>query len=447
VELAYSAIEKEEVERVRRIERLLGKQVEEDEVVGRPLRESLSRFAGRLGNHPGRSSGMLLLPGDEPGSVRALVRLRETKSKELVLHASNSGTDTTGEWMLGGSYKYFQVSDADDVLGLAWGFSDTLERKSVLAGYRRPLIGPDLLELGLSFSYSNYDASSFAVTRIDFEGESTVADLELVWRPLEWESESSRFALLAGLSFEDTWAANSLVVGRGEGQFVSPRIGVSLKTKEKFSRTSSSLTISGNVHRISASDRTNLGGFDVEDRFERLAFSHLRSFKVGEWLSESGIGTFALPNPSRHNLFFKARAAVGLKNVRHLPQRQFILGGTGSVRGYPEAPAAGDDGYLLSLEYRMRCGEAIPVGKGERITASLAPFVDFGETFVNDPKSYESDHQLAGAGVGLQFGLPYGGSARVHFAKPLKEIVNSGAVLEGTRSGDGRIHAMISWEF
>ena len=87
------------------------------------------------------------------------------------------------------------------------------------------------------------------------------------------------------------------------------------------------------------------------------------------------------------------------------------------------------------------------MGNGEKFTASLAPFCDFGETFVNTPKSYESDRQLAGAGIGLQLGLPFGGSARVDFAKPLKEIVNAGTVLDGTRSGDGRIHAMITWEF
>ena len=154
-----------------------------------------------------------------------------------------------------------------------------------------------------------------------------------------------------------------------------------------------------------------------------------------------------MPNPSRHNLLFKAQADMGLEEVRHLPQKQFILGGTGSVRGYPESPAAGDDGYLLSLEYRMRLGMDIPFGKSEKITTTLVPFFDYGETFVNHPKSYESDQKLAGAGIGLQLGLPFGGSARVDFAKPLKEIVNSGAVLEGTRSGDGRVHAMITWEF
>ena len=448
VELDYQATgDNEKSRRIKRIDRLLGSRVEEDAIVGQPLRDSFGRFVDRLGNHPGRSSNMLLLPGDEPGFVRALVRLRETQSRELVLFASNSGTETTGEWMAGGSFKEFQLSGADDVIDLNWGFSDTLERKSARIGYRRPLVGIDVLELGLNFSYSNYDASSFALTRIDFEGESKSADLELSFKPFSFESSSYSLKFIAGLNVEETWAENSLVSGRGEAQFVSPRIGLSLKTEEKFSRSHTSLSLSGNVHRISTKDRTTLGGIDVEDRFERLAFSHLRSFKIGQWLAHTGIDFLDMPNPSRHNLIFKGQADVGLKKVRHLPQRQFILGGTGSVRGYPESPAAGDDGYLVSLEYRMRLGGGIPMGNGEKFTASIAPFCDFGETFVNTPKIYESDRQLAGAGIGLQLGLPFGGSARVDFAKPLKEIVNAGTVLDGTRSGDGRIHAMITWEF
>jgi len=37
--------------------------------------------------------------------------------------------------------------------------------------------------------------------------------------------------------------------------------------------------------------------------------------------------------------------------------------------------------------------------------------------------------------------------ARIDFAQPLREIVNNGNILEGTRSNDHRLHAMIRWEF
>jgi hypothetical protein len=448
VELDYQVKDDiEESRRIKRIERLLGKRVEEDAIVSQPLRESFGRFVDRLGNHPGRSSRLLLLPGDEPGAVDAVVRLREGRSVEAGVHASNSGTETTGEWMLGGFARHNQITDHDDRLDLSWGVSNTGERKAVSLGYRRPLIGPDVLELGLGFSHSNYDASSFAVTRIDFEGRSNSASAELVWRPLEMEDEDLEVEFFAGVGVEESLASNSLLVGEGRGKFVSPRAGVVARSKGRLHQSVVSLAVSGNLSRISQANRVILGGIDVEDRFSRLSFSYLNRFNIGDWFTDLGYSVLTPNNPDNHHLHFRTAADIGLQDVRHLPQKQFILGGTGSVRGYPESPAAGDNGFLLSLEYRLALNGEISVGKGEKIKAAVAPFVDYGATHVNDPKDYEPDRRLLGAGIGLQFELPFGGSARVDVAKPLKKIVNSETVLDGTRSDDGRVHARVSWEF
>ena len=37
--------------------------------------------------------------------------------------------------------------------------------------------------------------------------------------------------------------------------------------------------------------------------------------------------------------------------------------------------------------------------------------------------------------------------ARLDFAKPLREIKNGSTILEGTRSSDERVHALMVWEF
>ena len=37
--------------------------------------------------------------------------------------------------------------------------------------------------------------------------------------------------------------------------------------------------------------------------------------------------------------------------------------------------------------------------------------------------------------------------ARLDFAKPLREINNGGTIVDGTRSSDNRIHALMVWEF
>ena len=135
-----------------------------------------------------------------------------------------------------------------------------------------------------------------------------------------------------------------------------------------------------------------------------------------------------------------------LRSGRHLPQHQFITGGTGSVRGYPESPAAGDSGYLFSVEYQLpffvMTGE-----RGEKFAWSVIPFIDWASTQVNDPFFFESDQTLLGAGLGFEFQLPFGLYARVDFAKPLHELESAGTVLDGTRSGDYRVHGLFRWNF
>ena len=447
VKLEYQGHGKESIVREERIRGLLEANQAENGIIGTPLRSSFGRFVERFGNHPGRTSRMLLMPGEEPGSITALVRMNEKRLAQGGLSVSNSGTKTTGKWIFGGFFRRNQVTNLDDHLNLSWGLSDSGERKAVALGYRRPLIGPDILELGVNFAHSNYDATSFAVTRIDFEGRSNSASAELRWRPLEFESDTRKLEFFVGVGVEESRASNSLVVGEGKGEFLTPRAGAVLHEEGPRHKSLTSLAISGNMARISTLDQVILGGIDVEDQFSRLNFSYLNRFDVGDWLTDLGDSSLTLSHPENHHLHFRATADLGLRNARHLPQKQFILGGTGSIRGYPEAPVAGDKGFLVSLEYQLDLDDRFPIGKNENISATLAPFIDFGKTYVNDPLSYESDHQLVGAGIGLQLKLPYGGSARFDFAKPLKEVVNAGTVLDGTRSGDGRVHAMISWEF
>jgi hemolysin activation/secretion protein len=116
-----------------------------------------------------------------------------------------------------------------------------------------------------------------------------------------------------------------------------------------------------------------------------------------------------------------------------------------TVRGYPEAVAAGDYGFSTSLEYRWKFLQRGSPGRG--FSLSLAPFFDFGATYVNDPKVFESDQYLAGIGLGLAMQLPRGGSARLDLAKPLKEVVRAGNLIAGTGSDDVRLHASTQWEF
>jgi hemolysin activation/secretion protein len=413
---------------------------------GKPLTNAQLRYWKRYGKSYSRSAVTNLTPGEEPGQVIPVVKLGLSQKHGGSLYASNAGTETTGKWLVGGTYFYNQISERDDDLQLSYISSDTREREALNIKYKLPLLAPEILSLDVQAGYSSYDASSFALTRIDFEGETRSIDLALRWNPLETEHENYQFGFEFGLRGEKVEAENSLINGRADADMLTPRLAASLMTQGQYLRTMTKIEVRRNVHKIPLLDRSLLGGVGVTDRSTRLKINYLESIKFGKWLRNH----LNLDLPSywdRHLIISRFSADLGLEDERHLPQHQFISGGTGSVRGYPESPIAGDDGYSMSVEYRIpfAAGDAGPaLGK---VSSTLIPFIDWAETFVTDPLSYESDQSILGSGVGLEMKFSKGLQARLDFAKPLREIKNGGTIVDGTRSSDNRVHALVVWEF
>ena len=78
---------------------------------------------------------------------------------------------------------------------------------------------------------------------------------------------------------------------------------------------------------------------------------------------------------------------------------------------------------------------------------TIAPFIDWGKTSVNDPMSWESDHILLATGFSIHLALPYGMYSSLDFATPLRRLEAGGSVLDGTASGDYRVHGNFGWKF
>ena len=147
------------------------------EELGKPLTNAQLRYWKRYGASYSRSAVTNLTAGENPGQVIPLVKLGLTKEQGGNIYATNAGTETTGKWIVGGAYFYNQISERDDDVQFSYLASDTRERQSLNLKYTVPLEVPQILSLDVQAGYSSYDASSFALTRIDFEGETRSLDL------------------------------------------------------------------------------------------------------------------------------------------------------------------------------------------------------------------------------------------------------------------------------
>ena len=381
----------------------------------------------------------MLLPANRPGEVDAVVEVREQKNLAFSLGASNSGSPTTGEWLINGMAQTHELTHNDDPADFSWVISDTGERYGFSGGYMIPLVQPGVLDLSLRSTYTEYDGTSFAVTAFEFEGSSWAADLTLRGSPLGWEGKVHTFSYELGVNFERAKAYNSIFQEQSKIDFFVPHFGFHHDRKGGVIRSLSSLLFRTNLSSIPVAQRELFGGLQVEDRVPSIHFSHISLVNLGRLLED---GTPSFESKNLHSILFQLRASGSLNGERMLPSMQSILGGASGVRGYPEACVAGDRAFWLSLEYQWKFLSSNTWG------LTLVPFLDYGKTFIHELMPHEAENTLSSWGIGLGVDLPAGGKARLDFAKPLRKVFNgNGDIREGTLSDDYRVHASTQWKF
>jgi hemolysin activation/secretion protein len=140
------------------------------------------------------------------------------------------------------------------------------------------------------------------------------------------------------------------------------------------------------------------------------------------------------------SIFFKATgqwASTGL-----VATEQFIVGGQGTVRGYPVAEISGDNGYAVTGEFRWNApGFAdVPAFLGKKWGEILQffIFIDHGRATLLDPQPGERRNRwLTGAGIGVQMGIAQNSFLKLEFAKPVIKPIDGRPPSDGL---DNRVY-------
>ena len=429
-----------------RLEQRINQFVKEEALKGEPVRTGLVEYISDMTNHPSRISRVVLSAGSEPGKVRAVVQAKRNEKPNFSISTSNSGSEATGKWLFNFAARTDQLSGRDDQVAVGYTISNTGERHSLTGAYYIPLVNPEFTTLGIGLGYSSYDASTFAVTTVDFEGDNLYLDLSLSGKPNLYLGENLSPKVEFGLRMENVSAFNSLFGNSADATMVTPRVGLSLDSRGTYRVGNTRASLFGNMSSIDQGDREALGGFEATDRYARLQLSHTETFFLGKWIEDT-FNKSPSEYFSRQLLSIRAQLDFALSGKRHLPHHQFIAGGTGSVRGYPESPVAGDSGQVLSVEYQLPFYYFSDSYGQADLPWTVVAFIDWARVGVNDPLFFESDQNLLGIGVGVQILLPRGLYARFDLAKPMRELKVGGNVIDGTESSDYRVHGNLGWNF
>ena len=120
-----------------------------------------------------------------------------------------------------------------------------------------------------------------------------------------------------------------------------------------------------------------------------------------------------------------ARVNIQLSDRTILPLERFVLGGFGTVRGYPQNFRLTDSGVITTVEPRL------PVFRQpqEQILLQLIPFVDLG-TGWNKSIAVIQPNTLTSIGLGLSFQYRALIDARLDYGIPLTEVNKNGNSLQ-----------------
>lgn len=310
--------------------------------------------------NPGRSMGVLLGPGTNPGEVVATVQVAEQPVQRFTLSLDNSGNDRTGHYRLGLGWQHADPTGHDDLLALQLQTSPT-EAGSVKvasAAWRWPLVR-QRAALDVFAVYSDVDGGvqSTLAGDLRFAGRGRVFGARMVWYLPRWGEFDQR--ITTGLESRDY--LNDCTLDNQPGSCLSAGESVAVQplTLDYAAQSGGATPASLNV---SLSHNLALGGrHGSAAAFEAVRPGAPRRYTV---LRASGSLTLPLSTlvalPLVEGAQLTGRFALQHSADRLVPGEQFGLGGAGSVRGYAERELAADTGFLLSLELATpRLGEGL----------------------------------------------------------------------------------------
>lgn len=361
--------------------------------------QAMVKHLARMNKHPDRQVQAALRAGKETGQTDVILKVTE----KLPMHAGGSwdrqGTKPIGRFRYGASVRHNNLLGFDDrfILGTVFG----KEFGAVYTNYAVP-VSP--YGTTLMFQYTHSQASPKRQFKpFGVHGTSntyTVAVIQSIFEKERWSLEAQ-----AGLDFKESRTMVQADVSRRDRLRVL-RIEPRFQVNDQWGRWSVTNEYAFGLKALGAMSENNLlasrPGADPDffkfgmqvSRVQKMPWQTLAIFSFETQLSPSKL----------------------------TPQEELYLGGSGSVRGYPEGDYLADMGFIARAEYHVPCRflpEAwkLPLAKGRlRDQLRLLAFVDRGYGRLRAITAEERESRnLTGIGTGFQLQVDDHLSAKVEW--------------------------------
>jgi len=437
--------------------------------------EDLEEYLYRLNRHPARRVDTAISASDQPGEIVLDYLVTEDKPWMIYAQASNTGTESVGEWRERFGFVDYQFTNADDILLLDYVTTSFTESNSVLGSYTRPLINPNYLSGRVYGNWSQFTASDLGAQLQNYEGNSWSAGGELIASPIQFGALSIDF--IGGYKYEHIEVTNNTlaVVGGGLG-FGQADFQIFNFGSEIFYPSGPTTVRAGFMGHVGWTGATqteldNLGRLDTAsnyfyiDGYVRFSTYLDPLFFGADWKDLNSWQTSTLAHEVDLNVRWQ------WSPNRLIPQKELGMGGMFTVRGYPEIVAVGDTGVIANAEYRLHIPRLLkPYSSypeedrpeplwGEFNIYPTRPmsaadwdlqfitFFDYGHTFNNDIRISEQNQQLMSTGVGVELSIMSNLNIQFAYGWVLDSLSVLNNPIDESQFGDSRAHflATISW--
>jgi hemolysin activation/secretion protein len=353
---------------------------------GKPAEEgALSDMVMRINEIPGISSRILLEPGSQPGTTKALLEVTEGKPYSISLDSDNHGSYSTGYYRIGSSLELYSPLHLGDIFTLRAQTSFSGDTQTVQTGYSLPISGSGT-KVGFNYSFVTYQLGE-SFKSLDASGDAHNFTLT-VTQPL---IRSRNIILNLSLSGEgklldDRTGSAGLKNQRHTTSGQAGISGVEMDTWLGGGSTSFSLNYTGGF--VGIDDETtkindqSATGLHTNGSYNKLAMSLSRNQSLYKTLSfYTGVnGQWASTNLDS--------------------AEQFSLGGPSAVRAFPVSEGSGDLGFVYTAELRYLIAKLGPLPG----SLQLAVFVDHGYCMLHEkPIVADNKRNLTGAGFGVSW--------------------------------------------
>lgn len=352
---------------------------------GKPASEKpLTDMVMRINELPGINSRLVLEPGSQGGTTKALMEVREGKPYSVSVDTDNYGTYSTGYYRVGSTLELYSPFHLGDQFTLRAQTSSSGDIQTAQTGYSVPVSGSGT-RAGFGYSFVNYELGR-SFQSLNAKGTANDFNLTLA-QPLIRSRHLSLNGVLGAEAklLDDRVDSSSLDNKR---HTISGQVGINGVEMDNWwgltGSTSFALNYTGGSVAFDDSaaytDDQSASGLHTSGGYHKLAMNLARNQSIYKAVS----------------LYTGANGQWASTNLDSA--EQFSLGGPNGVRAFPVSEASCDSGLVYTAELRYLIGSLGPVPG----SLQLATFLDYGYAMLHDePIASGNTRNLAGIGIGL----------------------------------------------